>query len=477
MTIDQPGDDEAAVASSVPRAVEQHLAHALATAMLGGAWNAPEIAARCAHAVGLDAAPAWIEALTAQVVDYFRDPPQDAPRLLRDLLLLLPAWEAGRAARALARLPQRRKRGWLQPPVNRLRPLRWEPTPTAMAPGRWPVTPLPTAAALATLLDIDTAELAWFADVRSQERRTSPTLRHYTVVTRPKAVGVRVLEVPKPRLREIQRRILRRVLMPIPVHPASHGSVAGRSVATAVAPHAGHGIVVRADLESFFASVSAGRVYGVLRAAGYPEPVTHLLTGLTTTVVSLDQWRAVPGSGEQHRRLGCALGLPHLPQRAPTSAALANLVTFSLDRRLTGLAVSFGARYTRYVDDLVFSGPTLRAHRLLTAVSDLVADEGFRLADRKSVVLSRAGRQQVLGAVINAKVGVARPDVDRLRAILHNCAVTGWQQQARGRTAMQFRDQLAGQIAWLNSLDPARGARLREQFDRIDWPASDPETG
>ncbi len=470
MSINQPGNDEALVASSVPRAVEQHLAHALSTAMLAGAWSAPEMAARCADSIGLDAVPAWIEALTAEVVDYFRDPPQDAPRLLRDLLLLLPAWEAGRAARVLARPPQRRKRGGLQPPVDPLRPLRWEPTPTAMAPGRWPVTPLPTAAALAALLDIDTAELAWFADVRSQERRTSSTLRHYTVVTRPKAGGVRVLEVPKPRLREIQRRILRHVLMPIPVHPASHGSVAGSSVATAVAPHAGHGIVVRADLESFFASVSAGRIYGVLRTAGYPEPVAHLLTGLTTTVLSLDQWRAVPGSGEQRRRLGRALAFPHLPQGAPTSAALANLVTFSLDRRLNGLAASFGARYTRYVDDLVFSGPTLRGRRLLTAVSDLVADEGFRLAERKSVVLSRGGRQQVLGAVINDKVGGARPDVDRLRAILHNCAVTGWQEQARGRTAAQFRDQLAGQVAWFNSLDPARGARLRDQFERINWP-------
>lgn len=464
--------DEAPV-PHVPPAVERHVAHALATAMLAGAWTAPEMAARCAVAIGRDVAPAWIEALAGEVVEYFRDPPQDAPRLLRDLIVLLPAWTAGRTARALARKPlPRRRRDGLQPPPVGVRPVRWEPTPTAMALTRWPVTPLPTAAALAELLGIDTAELAWFADVRSQERRTTSTLRHYTVLTRPKAGGVRVLEVPKPRLREIQRRILRHVLAPIPLHPAAHGSVAGRSVATAVTPHAGHGVVVRADLESFFASVSASRIYGILRLAGYPEPVAHLLTGLTTTVVSLPQWRTVPGSGEQHRRLGRALAFPHLPQGAPTSAALANLATFSLDRRLTGLAASFGAHYTRYVDDLVFSGPTVRARRLLAAVGDLVADEGFRLAERKSVVLSRAGRQQVLGAVVNEKVSVARVERDRLRAIVHNCVTTGWSDQARGRTAAQLRSHLAGQIAWVNSLDPSRGARLRQQFDRIDWSAS-----
>ena len=453
--------------------MERHLGHALATAMLAGAWTPADMAGRCAAAVHCAAPAPWMTALCAEVVDVFSDPPRDTPRLLRDLILVLPAWQASRPARANDRssAAKRRPGTGLQTAVDRARPVYWAPSATEMGPARWPVTPLATAADLAALLDVDTAELAWFADVRSQERRTTSTLRHYTVVARPKPSGVRVLEVPKPRLREIQRRLLRHVLAPIPLHTSAHGSVAHRSVATAVAPHAGNGVVLRADIESFFASINAGRVYGVLRSAGYPEPVAHLLTGLTTTVLALGEWRAIPGSGEAHRRLGRVLARPHLPQGAPTSAALANLVTFCLDRRLAGLAESFGARYTRYVDDLVFSGPTLRARRLLAAVTDVVADEGFLLAQRKSVVLSRAGRQQVLGAVINDKVGVARSDLDRLRATLHNCVQTGWQAQARNLTAAQFRAQLSGRIAWVNSLDPLRGAQLRHQFDAIRWPA------
>lgn len=250
-----------------------------------------------------------------------------------------------------------------------------------------------------------TTALAWFADVRSIERTASRPLRHYRVVTRVKPGGVRVLEVPKPRLREMQRRLLRHAVAPIPAHPGAHGCVPGRSVATAVAPHAGNGILVRADLEAFFPSIAAGRIYGILRSAGYPQAVAHAITGLCTTTLSWRAWREIPGSGESHRRLGQALATPHLPQGAPTSPALANLAAFHLDKRLTGLAARCGAMYTRYVDDLVFSGPTLHPRRLLDAVAGIAVDEGFRLVDRKSVVLSRAGRQQVPGAVVNDGVG------------------------------------------------------------------------
>ena len=86
------------------------------------------------------------------------------------------------------------------------------------------------------------------------------------------------------------------------------------------------------DLEDFFASVSAARVYGIFRAAGYPEPVAHTLTGLCTNVVPAAE--SVPGDFRLARRLAT----PHLPQGAPTSPALANLVAFHLDVRLSGLA-------------------------------------------------------------------------------------------------------------------------------------------
>jgi hypothetical protein len=230
--------------------------------------------------------------------------------------------------------------------------------------------------------------------------------------------------------------------------------------------------VIRADLESFFASIAARRVYGVLRQAGYPEAVGYAITGLCTTVVPQAVWHAVelPPDLGRHHRLGQALAVPHLPQGAPTSPALANLVAFSLDRRLSGLARAFGSEYTRYVDDLTFSGSgKLRAGRsaFVEQLSAIVREEGFRLAEAKTVVLGSAGRQQALGAVLNHHPTLSRPERDALRALLHNCAVHGWRSQARGRDG--FPDYVLGRIGHAAGLDPALGAKLRSRYDLIDW--------
>jgi RNA-directed DNA polymerase len=298
----------------------------------------------------------------------------------------------------------------------------------------------------------------------------------------PKRDGTRLIAAPKPRLKEIQRRLLRHVFARMPMHEAAHGCVPGRSVRTALEPHAGHSVVIRADLEAFFGSVPAGRVWGLLRLAGLPEAVAHTITGLVTTVVPREVWRSVPvpdsvAAREAHRRLGQRLAVPHLPQGAPSSPAMANLAAFALDRRLAGLAGHFGAGYTRYVDDLTFSGgPSLRSarSRFVELVESIVLDEGWRLNQRKTVVLGSSGRQQALGCVVNDHPTLPRRERDNLRAQLHNCATRGWAGQAAGRDEAAYRAYLQGRIAWAGGLDPRFGQRAQRLFDAIEWGDSQP---
>ncbi len=342
--------------------------------------------------------------------------------------------------------------------------------PTSLVRQPWDIAELPDHAALARLLDVDQGELAWFADVQSRERHAAEPLRHYRWTVLPKRGGVRLVAAPKPRLREIQRRLLRHVLRPIPTHDAAHGGVAGRSVRTAVALHAGAVVVIRTDLESFFPSIPGGRVWSLLRTAGLPEGVAHTVTGLLTTVVPREVLSAVRSDVIGAERAVTRLRTPHLPTGAPTSPAVANLVAYSLDRRLAGLAARFGARYTRYVDDLAFSGgPSLRAarSRFVDHVRGIVAAEGFTVHERKTVVLGNSGRQALLGAVVNDRPTLARPERDALRALLHNCAARGWRSQAGGRP--DYPAYVLGRISWAAGLDPVLGARLRAAYDGIDW--------
>lgn len=333
---------------------------------------------------------------------------------------------------------------------------------------------------LRRLLDVDEGELSWFADVQLRGRRAAPPLQHYRWKVLPKRDGFRFVAAPKPRLKEIQRRILRHVLAEIPLHPAAHGCVPGRSVRTAVEPHQRARVLIRLDLENFFPTITGPRVRGLLAAQGYDAALAGAIAGLCTTRVPVSVWAAAPrphdpASIDRHVRLGELLRAPHLPQGAPTSPALANAVLFGLDRRLAALAERFGARYTRYVDDLTFSGrPFLltNRHRFLDAAMTVVLDEGFAIAHRKTAVQTAAGRVHTLGAVLNDRPTLPRPERDRLRAIVHNCVVHGGMTQARGRA--NFPAALLGRIAAAGSLDPELGARLRADYNRIDWSAPGP---
>jgi hypothetical protein len=151
----------------------------------------------------------------------------------------------------------------------------------------------------------------------------------------------------------------------------------------------------------------------------------------------------------------------HLPQGAPTSPALANLCGFRLDRRLTGLAERFGAVYTRYADDLAFSGDlTPRGvSALIGAATAIAADEGFRVNARKTRVRGQGDRQLLAGLVANVRPAVPRAEYDAIRALLHNAARTGLDEQNRDGHP-DFEAYLRGRIAWIGHRHPARSARL-----------------
>ncbi|GAA2591757.1 hypothetical protein GCM10010435_83110 [Winogradskya consettensis] len=364
--------------------------------------------------------PWWLRPVVAGVLRAYRDAPADRPRELAAFL--------GRHVRP-------------HPVVVR------RAVPVRVVRMRWDTARIDDLPALSAFLGISGAELDWFADRKEINRHArDQRLRHY----RYRWLPHRLIEAPKARLRVAQRRLLDGVLGRIPVHPAAHGFVPGRGVHTFAAPHSGQPMVIRADLASFFSSVTAPRIYGLFRTAGYPEPVAHALAALTTTRTPADILR-----GKYLPLLRHA----HLPQGAPSSPALANLVAYRLDRRLSGLAARFGMSYTRYADDLAFSGPRVSAQRLLTALEAVVNDEGFRLRRAKTRVRGQGDRQVLAGLVVNERPAVARVEYDRLRAVLHDAARRGLDEANRDGHA-DFSAYLKGWVSWVSHQNPGRAAKL-----------------
>lgn len=343
--------------------------------------------------------------------------------------------------------------------------------PAAGAPQEWTVRSIRTAGELAAMLNLTVGELEWFADRRGLERRVgAEPLRHYRYRWSPKrSGGARLLEAPKPRLKRIQRFILDEILAKIPPDEAAHGFRSGRSIRTFAEPHAGKAIVMRFDLKEFFGSVRRARVLPIFLTAGYPEEVARYLAGLCTNSVPSEILAAAPG-GSSLSGLRKRYGSPHLPQGAPTSPALANLCAFRLDCRLAGLARSLGAEYTRYADDLLFSGGAALgrgAQRLHVTVARIALEEGFEIATRKTRVMRQGVAQRACGLVLNANVNVPRRDFDRLKATLTNCVRHGPESQRNG--IPEFRAHLLGRVAHVRSVNAARGAKLQAILDRIEW--------
>jgi hypothetical protein len=147
-----------------------------------------------------------------------------------------------------------------------------------------------------------------------------------------------------------------------------------------------------------------------------------------------------------------------------------------MDCRLTGLAKSAGAIYTRYADDLAFSGGESfdrGVERFATHVAAILHEEGFHVNHRKTRIMRQGVRQHLAGLVVNERLNVARADFDRLKAILTNCVRFGAEGQNRDAHP-HFRSHLEGRIAFIESINPARAKRLRNIFDRIDWRRVEP---
>ncbi len=347
--------------------------------------------------------------------------------------------------------------------------------PVERSPG--PLAHLTDVAALAAVLDVLPDELPALARWHRPDADTGPVrAQHYRYVVRPtRGGGSRVLEIPKERLKEVQRRVLRRVLDPVPVHPAAYGTTAGRGVIAAIGQHTAADVVVSLDVERFFPTLTTARVTGWFLHQGVGDEPARLLARLVTNAVPRSVRTTLPplpGPDGPDRTWwrDRELATRHLPQGAPTSPALADRICRALDVRLAALAARHGVRYTRYVDDLTFSGPATTAVGNLVAVAGtIVRDEGFRVATTKTRVERSSGRQRVLGAVVNDHPTLSRRERDALKALVHNCRVHGWRSQLRDEPADGFRERLTGRVAWLAALDPVRGRRLVAELAGVDW--------
>lgn len=238
--------------------------------------------------------------------------------------------------------------------------------------------------------------------------------------------GTRVLYSPTPKLKELQRLLLRKVFKKLRVHSAAMGFVKDKSIVTHAKMHVGQSVVVRIDIKDFFPCTSGERVRDYFRRIGWNKKATEMLMKACT---------------KYHRRKHRS----GLPQGAPTSPILSNLVNYRMDARLAGLAKKSGAIYSRYADDIIFSfakDDRRFIRGVIRRVRKILWENGYRMHGKAKLrIMRRHQRQIVTGLVVNDKVQLPRKTRRWLRAVEHhvrtNRPITLTPAQLQGWRALQ----------------------------------------
>lgn len=244
---------------------------------------------------------------------------------------------------------------------------------------------------------------------------------------RKKNGGKRIIHCPTDELKLVQRKIYEILLKPLPLSPFCHGFRGGFSTLSNATQHVDQQYVLNVDIKDFFPSITAARVKELL------------MDNLELDILHIDfLTKLITLNGQ-------------LPQGAPTSPYIANLVCRKLDINLAELCQNVGASYTRYADDLTFSGDPI-VPRLVPTIIQIVKQEGFQVARKKIRVYGKANRQIVTGLVVNSGVVTVPREIRRnLRAAFNNF---GKHKQTTWKGKVVNRDFLYGYLSYVRGIHP-----------------------
>jgi RNA-directed DNA polymerase len=249
----------------------------------------------------------------------------------------------------------------------------------------------------------------------------------------------REYQAPGDELKEIQRRIVARILSEYDLSPAAHGAVKERSPTSNAIEHLGAATVVNVDVVNFFPEVGHRRIFDMFRRDfGFGRDVADVLTQLTTL-------------------------RGRLPTGAPTSPAIANaLLARSVDRPLVKLTKELGISYTRYVDDFTFSGT--RARQMINEAAVRLSRLGLKISHKKKKlkISPNSSRQTVTGLVVNSKHGASagRERIRNVRAAIHELPSLALEERSRALRS------IAGRINYVRQFNKGAAKRLMRQLEK-----------
>lgn len=293
--------------------------------------------------------------------------------------------------------------------------------------------------------------------------RTASEVSHYIRFKVPKKTGgMRVISAPMPKLKRAQYWILENILYKIPVHKSAHGFVQSKSILTNAKPHIKPDLLINIDLKDFFPSISFNRVKGLFnKSFGYSECVATILASICTEA---DTELAEIDGQTYH----IALSDKRLPQGAPTSPAITNLICRRLDARIAGFANKLDLTYTRYADDITLSAKRkyINPSFIIDSLTKIIENERFTVNENKTKIVRSTARQEVTGIVVNETPSVSRKKLKQFRALLFQIERDGLKGKRWGKSN-NIIASIRGFANYVAMVNPKKGLPLKNRVERI----------
>jgi RNA-directed DNA polymerase len=252
--------------------------------------------------------------------------------------------------------------------------------------------------------------------------------KYYKTYTIPKKSGkLRDINQPSKKLKGLQSWVLVNILNKLKVSSSCKGFEKGSSTYENAKPHIGANSILTIDLKDFFPSITRKQVFNIFKAIGYNDLISVIFSNICTYKETL-------------------------PQGSPCSPKLANLSSWQLDVRLQGFVGKRGINYTRYADDLSFSGLTpLKVVQIIPKVKEIIEDEGYFINNQKTRIAGISRAKVVTGLIIsNNSIGIGKNKYKLLRSKIFHLT------KSPEKADKKLLYEVSGWLSYLKSVDVKR---------------------
>jgi RNA-directed DNA polymerase len=290
---------------------------------------------------------------------------------------------------------------------------------------------------------------------------------------RKKSGGKRWIMSPNKELKIIQNWILVNILNKVENHDSSNAFVKGKSIISNAKNHTNKELILNIDLYRFFDTITEKRVCGLIKNLGYTEKFSYDIARLLCVSPPKSYWKEIRKENRLKKKLINSKPAI-LPQGAPTSPMISNLISKRLDKAFFNYCSKCNIDYSRYADDLTFSGK--REDMLsLDLIKKIIRQQGFTINAKKTKYLSCHKKQTVTGITVNNGIYVDKKLVNQINQELYYCLKYGYKNHLDYKSKKgeiiktNYKDWLLGKICFINSVEKERGEKYFSMFNQINW--------